>query len=287
MTVSVMIATRNRPEELRKTCRVLQQLTPPPQEILITADGCSDGTVAFVNLAMPNAKLIVNEPGRGSAASRDRMMREARGDLVLALDDDSYPEQLDCIARLIPIFEQRPQLAVLHFPQRTDEYPETLTQPNFGAEHLTRSFANSGAVLRRSTYLELPGFESRFFHMYEEPDYALQCVAAGYEVLFSPVVTVRHHYSSELRSEMRNHHRHARNELWSTLLRCPFPFAIGMAAWRVFSQFRYAAKRGWSWIIREPLWWWQAVAGVPYCLAKRHPVSWTSYKRWLRLSETR
>ena len=27
-------------------------------------------------------------------------MREARGDLVLALDDDSYPEQLDCIARL-------------------------------------------------------------------------------------------------------------------------------------------------------------------------------------------
>ena len=287
MTVSVMIATRNRPEELRKTCRVLQQLTPPPQEILITADGCSDGTVAFVNLAMPNAKLIVNEPRRGSAASRDRMMREARGDLVLALDDDSYPEQLDCIARFVPIFERRPQLAVLHFPQRTDEYPETLTQPNFGAEHLTRSFANSGAVLRRSTYLELPGFESRFFHMYEEPDYALQCVAAGYEVLFSPVVTVRHHYSSELRSEMRNHHRHARNELWSTLLRCPFPFAIGMAAWRVFSEFRYACKRGWSWMICEPLWWWQALMGIPYCLGKRRAVSWTSYKRWLRLSETR
>ena len=284
MTFSVMITTRNRVEDLKRTSRVLMLLKPVPQEILITADGCSDGTVAFVNSAMPNAKLIVNEPGRGSVASRDRMMREASGDLVLALDDDSYPEQSDCIGRLIPIFEQRPQLAVLHFPQRTDEYPETLAQPNFAPEHLTRSFANSGAVLRRSTYLELPGFESHFFHMYEEPDYALQCVAAGYEVLFSPFVTVRHHYSSEVRSEMRNHHRHARNELWSTLLRCPFPFAIGMAGWRVFSQFRYAAKRGWSWIIREPLWWWQALAGIPYCLAKRHPVSWAGYKRWLRLA---
>ena len=93
---------------------------------------------------------------------------------------------------------------------------------------MTRSFANSGAVLRRSTYLQLPGFESRFFHMYEEPDYALQCVAAGYDVLFSPVITIRHHYSGQARDEIRIHHRHARNELWSTLMRCPFPFALGM-----------------------------------------------------------
>ena len=211
------------------------------------------------------------------------MMRAARGDLVLAFDDDSYPEQLDCIARIVPMFEQRPNLAVLHFPQRTDEYPETLAQTNFGSEHLTRSFANSGAVLRRSTYLQLPGFESRFFHMYEEPDYALQCVAAGYDVLFSPMITIRHHYSGQARDEIRIHHRHARNELWSTLMRCPLPFALGILMWRVFSQFRYACKRGWSWVVREPVWWWQALGGIPYCLRKRRPVSWRGYKRWLRL----
>jgi GT2 family glycosyltransferase len=287
MTVSIMITTRNRAHELQSTCEAIAGLSPGPVEMLITADGCSDGTVELIRERFVNVTLIVNVIARGSVASRHSMMRKAKGDLVLALDDDSYPEELDCIARFVPIFEERPQLAVLHFPQRTDEYRETLMQPNFGPEHLTRSFANSGAVLRRSTYLQLPGFESRFFHMYEEPDYALQCVAAGYEVLFSPIVTIRHHYSGQIRSEMRNHHRHARNELWSTLLRCPFPFAIGMAGWRIFSQFRYAAKRGWSWIIREPLWWWQALAGIPYCLGKRRAVSWTSYKRWLRSPETR
>ena len=278
-----MITTRNRVHDLIHTCRNLQRLNPSPNEWLITMDGCTEDMVDAVKEELPQVRLFVNPIGLGSVASRDWMLREAEGDLVLALDDDSYPEQLDCIARIVPFFEQRPKLAVLHFPQRTDEYPETLAQTNFGPEHMTRSFANSGAVLRRSTYLQLPGFESRFFHMYEEPDYALQCVAAGYDVLFSPVITIRHHYSGETRDEIRIHHRHARNELWSTVMRCPFPCAPGMIAWRVFSQFRYAGKRGWSWVIREPSWWWQALCGIPYCLRKRRPVSWRGYKRWLAL----
>jgi GT2 family glycosyltransferase len=284
MRVSIMITTSNRVDELRRTIQMLGKLDPLPDEILVTTDGCTDGTAEFIRSTFPNVRVIVNRSALGSVVSRDRMMREAKGDLVLALDDDSYPEQPDCIARIIPLFEQQSELAVLHFPQHTEEYPETLAQGTLGwKEQLTRSFANSGAVLRRSTYLRLPGFESRFYHMYEEPDYGLQCVAAGYHVLFSAVVTIRHHYSDKERDEIRIHHRHSRNEYWSTLMRCPFPFVLGILAWRVLSQFRYACRRGWSWVAREPVWWCQAVAGTPYCLRKRKPVSWGAYKRWLAL----
>ncbi len=283
ITLSIMITTKGRIPDLRRTWHNLRQLNPRPLEILITMDGCTAETVETIKAEFPEARLFMNQMPLGSVASRDRMMREARGDLVLALDDDSYPEQLDCIARIVPFFEHRPNLAVLHFPQRTDEYPETLAQTNFGSERLTRSFANSGATLRRDTYLQLAGFESRFFHMYEEPDYVLQCVAEGYDVLCSPIVTIRHHYSGQARDEIRIHHRHARNEFWSTLIRCPLPFAVGMVAWRVFSQFRYACKRGWSWVVREPLWWCEALVGIPYCVRKRRPVPWSGYKRWLAL----
>lgn len=281
MTVSIMITTRNRAADLKCTLKMIRQLAPRPLEVLITADGCTDDTVEVVKSEASDAKLIINERGRGSVASRDRMMREAKCDLVFALDDDSYPEQLDCISRIIPLFEKDPRLAILHFPQRSDEYPETLAQTDFGPEKATRSFANSGAILRRSIYLQLPGFEHHFFHMYEEPDYVLQCVAAGYEVLYSPVITIRHHWSGQTRNEIRNHQRHARNEFWSTLQRCPFPYAFAMLIWRVFSQFCYACKRGAGWVIREPVWWWQAFAGVPYCLKNRKPVSWLGYKKWL------
>jgi GT2 family glycosyltransferase len=283
LNVSVMITTKNRAEDLRRTCGALKRLDPTPREILITADGCTDGTVRFVHSELPDAKLIVNTQGRGSVASRDRMLREASGNLVFSLDDDSYPDQKDCLARIAPVFERSPRLAVMHFPQRSDEFPETLSKKEFGPPHLTRSFPNSGAVFRRSVYLDLHGFEPRFFHMYEEPDYALQCVAAGYEVAFNPVVSIRHHYSPRERNEIRIHHRHARNELWSTLMRCPFPYVTGLILYRVFSQYRYACKRGPEWVIREPLWWWQAMPGVPYCLGKRNPIPWKLYRKWLQL----
>jgi GT2 family glycosyltransferase len=283
MTVSVMITTKDRIVDLRRTWNVLQELDPPPLEVLITADGCTEDVVNAIKEEFSKARVFVNEIGLGSVLSRDRMMRAARGDLMLALDDDSYPEQSDCISRIIAFVEEHPSLAVLHVPQRTDEYPETLAQTDFGLQRFTRTFSNSGAVLRRSTYLQLPGFESRFFHAYEEPDYALQCVAAGYDVIFSPVITIRHHYSGHERDERRTHLRHARNEFWSALIRCPFPFVLAVLAWRIFSQFRYACKRGWTWMLREPVWWCQAVRGIPYCLRRRKPVSWAGYKRWLRL----
>ena len=204
-----MITTKNRSPDLNKTLGVLKGLDPQPLEVLITADGCSDDTVDMVKRELPDARLVINEQGRGSVASRDRMIREARGDLILAIDDDSYPEQKDALADVSRFFEENPKLAVMGLPQRTDEYPESLTQTDFGAPRRIRSFTSSGAVLRKSIYLTLPGFAHEFFHMYEEPDYTLQCIAAGYEVIFMPQApSIRHHWTGSGRSEMRNHQRH-------------------------------------------------------------------------------
>jgi GT2 family glycosyltransferase len=283
LTLSVMITTRNRLEDLKRTCRKIKTLVPAPLELLITADGCTDGTVEFVRAELPDARLLINAAGQGSVASRDRMMRAAKGDLVLSLDDDSYPEEVDCVAKIAKLFGERPRLAVAHFPQHSDEYPETLAQTDFGAPCLTRSFANSGACLRRSIYLQLPGFEPRFFHAFEEPDYALQCTAEGYEVYYSPILVIRHHYSGQSRNRMRTHHRHARNQVWSMLMRCPFPVSLLIILGKTFNQFRFAWGEGLDWVIREPVWWWQALGGISFCLRHRRPCSWAGYRKWQRL----
>jgi hypothetical protein len=36
-------------------------------------------------------------------------------------------------------------------------------------------------------------------------------------------------------------------------------------------------------VIREPVWWWQALGGIPYCLRKRQVIPWARYKAWLQL----
>lgn len=288
MTISIMITTRNRSNDLHHCLKVLRGLNPQPLEFLITADGCTDDTVEMVRSEMKNGeikniKLIVNEVGRGSVASRDHMMREAGGDLVLTLDDDSFPQQMDCLLTLPGLFEKNPALAVATFPQKSNEYPESLTRDGFGGPKLVRFFPCSGACLRVSAYRSLRGFEPMFFHMYEETDYSIQCVENGWDILYTPAITIRHYWKGLARDELLNHHRHARNELWSTVMRCPFPLLLVMILWRLLAQARYAASRGIGWLIREPIWWFAAIKGLPQALRHRHPVSWSGYRRWLSL----
>ena len=283
LSVTVTIPTHNRRDDLRRTALALQQLDPPPDEVIVTADGCEDDTEEMLKTEFPGFRLIVNRAGRGSVVARDRMIREATSDLILSLDDDSYPVERDFLARLGDVFEQRPRLAVATFPQRTDEFPETLGQKNFGDACFCGSFVNSAAAIRRSDYLDLPGYPASFFHAYEEPDFALQCVAAGKQVLFHPGLRIRHHYTTQTRSELRTHHCHARNEAWSVMLRCPMPWALLVAKFRAIRQLGYACKRGLSWMSNEPKWWFSFWKGLPCVLRQRRPVAWSVYRNWMRL----
>jgi GT2 family glycosyltransferase len=148
------------------------------------------------------------------------------------------------------------------------------------------SYANSGAAIRRSVFEQLGGYPGFFFHAYEEPDFALRCVAAGWEVRHETSIHIRHHFTGTQRNEMRTHQRHARNELWSVLLRCPAPQFLGVALFRIVRQFGYAWKRGVDWAIREPAWWFAAFGGFARCLSERQPLPWDKYRAWMELVRT-
>ena len=120
----------------------------------------------------------------------------------------------------------------------------------------------------------LAGFPAFFGHMYEEPDYALQCYAAGLAVWFEPDLAVRHHMSSVNRHEGRRQRLHARNELWSVLIRCPWPYLPAVALFRVWRQLRYAATQGLSDVLLQPAWWLSALRGLPQCFAGRTAMPW-------------
>jgi len=281
--LAIMITTHNRLIELKRTIGVLRCLDPQPDELLITADGCNDETEKWVREQVPEARLFVNQPGRGSISSRDTMMCESSCELVLSLDDDSYPIEADAIGRLKNWFSEHEQVGVATFPLVTEEYPESLQQEGFEGQGYSATFPNCAACFSRRVYRQLPGFPALFFHVYEEPDYGLQCINAGFSLIHTNVITVRHHWTPLGRNEIKIHHRHARNELWSTVLRTPFPWAIGVVAYRIFSQFRYACRRGIGWVIREPIWWWHAARGIRFCFCNRQIVSWQRYKAWLSL----
>jgi glycosyltransferase involved in cell wall biosynthesis len=285
MKFSVMITTRNRCEELRRTLAKVQELQPQPNEILICADGCTDETSQMVRSEFPQCTVIENEQARGSVFSRDRLLRLAKSDIVMSLDDDSYPLDNDFFAQLKNLFAQYIRAAVISFPEIRDG--AAFAHPNKSSSspaHLVSAYANCAAAMRRDVYLRSEGFPIFFDHMYEEPDFALQCYALGYQVWFWPSVRIRHHVTSAQRDEISRHHLNARNELWSVLMRCPFPQLIPVALFRIWRQFRYACSEGLAWVIREPVWWFSALRGIPDCIRHRRPIPWPIYYAWMKLA---
>lgn len=283
LRVGITLTTHHRREELARTLAQLARLSPAPDEICVCADGCADGTVGFVQREYPQVCLLVHDTAQGSIPSRNELARASTCDVFVSLDDDSYPLDGDFIARVRAAFEPSPRLAVLAFAQRSDEFPESLTSQDLGRAAFVGSYANSGAAIRREAFLQLGGYPGFFFHAYEEPDFALRCVAAGWQVRYEPALLVRHHFTTLQRNEIRTHHRHARNEAWSALLRCPAPQVFAVLLFRAVRQFRYAARRGLNWVGREPLWWWAALQGIGVCLQQRQPLPWKQYLAWMRL----
>ncbi len=283
LSCAVMITTHSRLPELKRTLGVIANLAPAPDEVLVCADGCEDGTAEFVRRQFPWVHLIEHHAAQGSIRSRTEMMHTAASDIVVSLDDDSYPMDTDFIARVRELFATKGHVAVGSFPQRTDEFPETLTAEDFGPSCYTASYSDAAAAFRRSIFLKLEGWPPEFQHAYEEPDYALQCLAGGYAVYHYTGVVIRHHFTSLKRNEIRTHHRHARNEQWSMWRRCPLPDVLALSPYRALSQANYARKRGTGWVLREPAWWLMALRGLPAALRKRRPVPARVYRRWLSL----
>jgi GT2 family glycosyltransferase len=288
MTISVMITTRNRRADLSDTCHRLTVMRPPPGEVLICADGCSDGTAEMVRGEFPGFKLVENVTSLGSVGSRDLLLRSAQGDIVVSLDDDSYPLADDFFSRLPVLFSEHSEADVICFPELRDggKYSD-MSQTAVSTGRYVPAYANCAAAMRREAYLRRPGFPAFFKHMYEEPDYALQCYAAGRAVWFEPSMVVRHHRSSVGRVPLIHHQQHSRNELWSVWMRCPWPWLPVVSAFRVVRQFQHACSQGIAWVIQEPVWWFQAVCGIGKCIGARDPIPWKLYYGWMGLTRRR
>ena len=283
MTVAFCIPTHNRLADIRRTLDALAGLEPQADEIIVAADGCADGTVEWIRATYPGITLVVHEIAQGCIPSRNEIFAMVKSDILFTLDDDSYPIERDAVACVRALFEKNPRLGAADFPQVTDEKPETLdwTLEQFGHAHFRGFFVSAAAAFRTRLFREAGGYTGMFFHMYEEPDFCVRILAAGWQVRFEPAFRVRHHWSGTGRSEVRNHHRHSRNEMWGVLMRCPLPWLPFVAGFRAFRQMCYAAKRGW--LLQEPKWWLLTVKGLADCIRQRKPLPWRAYKGWMDL----
>mgnify|MGYP000276875859 CR=1 FL=1 len=285
LTVSFVIATLNRCEELEATLLELTKLSPAPTEIVVFLDGCTDGSEDMIRSHFPSVETIVSAESAGSIPARDTAFRHAKGDLIVSLDDDSFPVQRDFIDRLRRIAEQHPEAGAFAFHEIRPEGPRPhLSLSSEPVKAWIGAYPNCAGAIRKEIYGNITRYPRFFSHAYAEPDFCLQVYNAGYGVLYVPQIQIFHRFTHTLRNMQSRHHKNARNEFWSVVMRCPFPHVIWVGAYRLSRQVLYGASRGRAWLVEEPKWIVDAFRQIKIPISERQPTSWPVYWRWLRLA---
>ncbi len=86
-SVSVVICTRNRPEQLARCLRSLQHLSLHPQEILVVDNAPSSDTTRQLVAQMPGIRYV-SEPRPGLSVARNTGIRYSKGEIIAFTDDD-------------------------------------------------------------------------------------------------------------------------------------------------------------------------------------------------------
>lgn len=109
-SVSVVVCTRNRPEELARCLRSLQNLSPPPQQIIVV-DNAPNSDATHQLVAQISGIQYVLESRPGLSVARNTGIQHSTGDIIAFTDDDVVVHP-NWVARLQQGFQDPRVIAV-------------------------------------------------------------------------------------------------------------------------------------------------------------------------------
>jgi GT2 family glycosyltransferase len=235
--VSAIIPTLGRRRELETVVERLDEA--PLDELLVVVNGVDPEPLEeLVARSRHPARLLASEVNVGIGA-RNLAAREATGELLLMLDDDSYPLP-GAVEALAAAFESQAKLgAAGGLVREVDEHGAVLADRGpgtfdwffrggrygpVGPEGLATFFFPEGAaLLRREAFLEVGGFFEPFGFHYEGLELATRLLASGWDVRYVPEARFDHLRGSRAFDPASLEQR-VRNQLWYFWLH--FPAAV-------------------------------------------------------------
>lgn len=273
--VSFLIATHNRREVLLHTLDKIRRCGMPESavETLVVDNACTDGTARAVQSQFPAVKLLRQLTNRGPCA-KNEALKIARGDFIIFLDDDSFPEP-GSVARMIEHFRSNARLGAAVF---------TVTLPDGSRECSAYPDVciGCGTGFRRDALQQAGGLPADFFMAAEEYDLSLRLLDAGWAIRSFDDLHVTHLKTPGSRFPRRITRLDARNNTLLALRYFPEP-------WRTI----YARE----WLLRYRLmavvkghrldFWRGAMSGLALGLTAEHrPIRGAAFEQFARIRET-
>jgi GT2 family glycosyltransferase len=311
--VTAIVLAHSRPETTLETVDRLQAIEPV-REILVVDTG-SMGIAAMADARGGKARGVrtadIGIGGRNAGA------REASHELLVMLDDDSWPLP-GAVERLAAALEANPGTAVAGgLVRNVDPAGDVLTDTRVGSfDWWLRAgrpgdggpaglpaffFPEGGCMVRRTPFLEVGGFFEPYHFAAVEMELTTRLVGAGWDVRYVPDALFDHLRAGPeaLVTGRTTLHYRIRNQLWYFWLRFPAPVAARrIVAYGLFDLLEAAARGhpgAWLPAVREA--WRERERVRPFRAplpraalrraelnrGRRH-LAWLAHQVWSRLS---
>jgi len=188
--VSVNILSFNRKDELRVTLTKIYEQDYKNIEVIVVDNASSDGTREMVKSEFPSVILIELEKNIG-IAGWNKGFEIAKGEYVLVLDDDSYPEK-DAINAGIETISKDEKIGIVAFEIYNTKFhfSETMNYPKNPL-----SFTGCGALINKNLLKEINFFNPAFFIYLHEIDFSFRTYNSGWQVIYDKNSKIIHNQS--------------------------------------------------------------------------------------------
>jgi GT2 family glycosyltransferase len=243
--ISAIVTAYERIEQTLATLRIIQDCTPPPDEILVHIDANRRDCEQAVRKAFPSVRVLRSDEQVGPGGGRNKLVDAAQFELVASFDDDSYPIDADYFARAGKLFEQFPDAAVIC--AALYHVGEAIELDQKSAEW-TADFSGGACIYRRQAFLDAGGYVPLpVAYGMEEVDLALRLHARGDKILTTRWLRVFHNTDLRHHADSRITASSIANLALVAYLRYPVTLwvvGIGQCANRLLWLLRHGRRRG-------------------------------------------
>jgi N-acetylglucosaminyl-diphospho-decaprenol L-rhamnosyltransferase len=215
--LSYCVVNTNGREFLLACLEAIGRTVPPnlDHEVLVLDNASDDGSADAVRALGRDIRLIALDRREGKAANDSRLIREAKGEFCLLLNEDSeiQPGGVPALIRALRSDRQAAVAGAQLLSPDGRPVPCAWRLPGVetalaGALFLHRRFTvesggngtrpvgwvqSSAMLVRRDAALEVGGFDPGFFIYSDETDLSKRLTDAGWRILYVPAARAIHH----------------------------------------------------------------------------------------------
>ncbi|MFQ5875739.1 MAG: glycosyltransferase family 2 protein [Dehalococcoidia bacterium] len=230
--VTIGVVNYNGKAVLPDTLHCIRNLDYPDVALMVVDDCSTDGSMEWARENYPNFQCLSLSKNSGPNAARSLILESARTEYVLIMDHDVRLRP-DALTRLMEAIKRVPDAAIAH-PEIKDSndphvshynggwihYMGTLVPPSYTngerPEHEIVYMASGQALLvRREVALRVGGFDAEYFFGFEDGDFVMRVILAGYRCINVPGAVGHHTAKSR---GLSNVYYHVRNR-WLFILK--------------------------------------------------------------------